>query len=660
MKKILIGIGVFLLAIVIIAVIAINVLVNETVIKNKLVEQVKQRTEQNFAIEGELKLTFYPKIGFSIEQIKLFNKPDYADAKQVEITKINLAVDVMSLLSKTIVIDQVEVDGVTVNLETLADGRNNMQELLAKVSPAVSDSAIINEDIKTVEVTKEGEAVSSEYEFVIGGIKLLNTQVSFNNRQDGKYHKLSDTSLTIGQFKFDQNVPIALTAHYRSNEMNAQLDSQLKLLVDKAISEITVTDFKNNIKLVGALLPRPEMTVKLNTDARFNVSNKTLDLTKLLLAVDELAVQGKLSADVLAKPSLNYDLAINTVVVDDWLPKSTQAETASSADNNATKYGASSNSANQTVNETANQPVPVPEVEPDLSALSSVDEKGKLVIKQVRYGEYVLDNVKLVSQLSKGVLNISEFSAALYEGKIKTAVILDSNAKPARFEVKGNIDGVQSEQLVTIATGKKWVTGKLDAVIAIKGQGLTQTRLKSASTGIINTSFADGAILGVNVAQEVRDIIAKFTGEKGKANTSKNTDFSSLIANFNLGKGKLTSTKIAMHSPAINVDGKGYVNLLSEYIDFNFGAKITEDIGGRNSSTMKTVRNLRFPVDIKGPMIAPKIKFDTSSLTKQLLASKEDKLKKSASKRLDKLLGDDPEKQKLKKEIFKGLDKLFN
>lgn len=652
MKKILIGIGIFLIATVLIAVVAVNVFVNEAVIKDKIIEQVKQRTAQDFVIDGDLKLTFYPKIGFSIEQIQLFNPADYADAKQVAIDKVNIAVDVMSLLTKTIVIDQVQVNGVAVNIETLADGRNNMQELLEKVSPPAQapEEAITNADIKAIEVTKEGEVAPSEYEFVVGGIEMLNTQVSFNNRQDGSYHKLSETSLTIGQFKFDQNVPITLTAHYRSNDLDAQLDSKFGLLVNKAISEITVSDFNNNIKLAGSLLPRPEMTIKLNTDAHYDVSYKTLKLNKLLLAVDELEVKGQVALDVFAKPSINYDLAVNTVVVDDWLPKPAVAEEKPTAD---TK----NNAAKQPVSATPSKPTP--EVEPDLSVLSSFDEKGKLVIKQVRYGEYVLDNVKLISQLSKGILNVSEFSAALYEGKIKTAMQLDSNPKLARYEIKGGIDAVQSEQLVTIASGKKWITGKVDVALAIKGQGLTPTRIKSASSGVINSSFADGAILGVNVAQEIRDIIAKLTGDKSKTSTSKNTDFSSLIANFNLGKGKLTSTKIAMHSPAIDLDGKGHVNLLSEYIDFNVGAKVTEDIGGRNSSTMKTVRKLRFPVDIKGPIVAPKIKFDSSDVAKQLLASKEDKLKKSASKRLDKLLGDDPDKQKLKNELFKGLDKLF-
>ena len=250
MKKLLIGIGIFLLATVIIAVVAVNVFVNEAVIKDKIIEQVKQRTAQDFVIEGDLKLTFYPKIGFSIEQIQLFNQTDYADAKQVAIDRVNIAVDVMSLLTKTIVIDQVQVNGVAVNIETLADGRNNMQELLEKVSPPAkaSQEAITNADIKAIEVTKEGEVAANEYEFIVGGIEMLNTQVSFNNRQDGSYHKLSETSLTIGQFKFDQNVPIALTAHYRSNDIDAQLDSKFGLLVNKAISEITVSDFNNDMQ----------------------------------------------------------------------------------------------------------------------------------------------------------------------------------------------------------------------------------------------------------------------------------------------------------------------------------------------------------------------------------------------------------------------------
>jgi AsmA protein len=656
MKKFFLGIGIFLVIIITVVFVAIKFYVNEDLIKENLVQQAKQLTQQNVAIEGDLNLTFYPRIGFELGGVTLFNQADYADAKQVEIKHIHVAVELMSLLSKTIVVNNVYVEGISVNVETLRDGRNNMASLIATLAP--KDKPISNEDIQAIELTPEGDIAKSDYQFIVEGVSITDANFSFNNRKDGTYHQLSDTSLIIGKFEFTKPVDIDLVANYRSNKITAVLKSSMQLTVDDQLSDIRLTQLSNTLTLAGDLLPRPEMTITLAGDLVYASADKTAQVTDMMLTVDELELSGNLSADLATKPRLSYDLAMGKVVLDDWLPKATEATksdtTNSDATNSDTNRPAVKNGAKQ-----------APEQEPDLSVLSTFEQKGSLTIAQIKQGEYVLDNVKIQSQLEKGVLQLTDLSVDLYEGKLTAKGELDSNTKPAVFNINSRLEKVQSEQLVTIAAGKKLLTGVVDVDVQLSGQGLTVTRLKSATTGNINTVFSDGAILGMNVAQKAREAIAKVTGKhSGEEDLSKNTDFSSMIANFKLGSGKLTSTEIKLHSPAIKMDGAGEANLMHEQLDFNFGAYITEDIGGQSSSTMKTIRKLRFPVDVKGPWVKPEITFDTASLTKQILKSKEDKLKKSLDKKLDKkldkYLGSDPEKQKIKDELFKGLDKWFN
>ncbi|MFT5716458.1 MAG: AsmA protein [Oleiphilaceae bacterium] len=651
MKKFFLGIGIFLVIIITVGFVAIKLYVNEDLIKENLVQQAKQLTQQNVAIEGDLNLTFYPQIGFELGGVTLFNQADYADAKQVEIKKIHAAVELMSLFSKTIVVNNVHVEGISVNVETLRDGRNNMESLIATLAP--KDKPLSNEDIQAIELTPEGDIAKSDYQFVVGGVSITDANFSFNNRKDGTYHQLSDTSLTIGKFEFTKPVDISLVANYRSNEIMAVLKSDMQLTVDAEFSDIRLTQLNNTLTLAGDSLPRPEMTITLAGDLVYSSADKTAQVTDMMLTVDELELSGNLSADLFTKPRLSYELAMGNVVLDDWLPKATEATKSDTTNSDASKPAAKKG---------AKQ---APEQEPDLSVLSAFEQKGSLTIAQIKQGEYVLDNFKLQSQLEKGVLQLTNLTADLYEGKLTAKGELNSVAKPAVFSINSRLDKVQSEQLVTIAAGKKLLTGLVDVDVQLSGQGLTVTRLKSATAGNINTVFSDGAILGVNVAQKAREAIAKVTGKQsGKEDLSKQTDFSSMIASFKLGSGKLTSTEISLHSPAIKMDGTGQANLILEQLDFNFGAYITEDIGGQSSSTMKTIRKLRFPVDVKGPWAKPEITFDTASLAKQILKSKEDKLKKSLDKKLDKkldkYLGSDPEKQKIKDELFKGLDKWFN
>lgn len=638
MKKVLIGFAGLIAIIIVVGIAAVNFLVNEELIKDNLVKQAKQFTKQDVTIEGDLNLTFYPQIGFELGKVTLFNKHEYADSKQVEINSVHAAVELMSLFTKTIVVTDVDVDGFTVNIETLEDGRNNMDELLATLAPPAKP--LSNEDIQDIKVTPEGEIAKSDYKFVIKGVNISNAQLSLNDRQDGTYHKLSDSSLTVGEFAFAKPVDITLAAHYRTNELTAKLNTSLTLTIDEEFKEIKLAKLDNKLALTGKLLPRPEMNISLQADVTYDNAYKTVKLAGLQLDVDELSITGDLSADVFAKPSIEYNLAMNTLVVDDWLPK-TDPVKAESVKTGTPKAASNKQSAKKA------------EVEPDLSVLSSVDQKGTITITKIKQGDYVLDNIKLQSELKDGVLQLTKLSSDLYEGKLMVKALLNSNKKPATFNMNTTLDKVQSEQLVTIAAGKKVLTGVVDVDVSVSGRGLTMTKLKSATQGTINTSFSDGAVFGMNVAQEVRKAIAMFSKDKTETTDApEQTDFSAMVANFKLGAGKLTSTKIDLASPAIKVDGNGYADLMREKLDFTFNAAVAENIGGQSSSTMKQVRDLRLPIDVKGGFAAPSIKVDFNSISKQLVEKEKDKL-------LDKYLGSDEKKDELKNKVFKEFKRLF-
>jgi len=246
MKKFFLGIGILLVILVTVGFVAIKFYINEDLIKENLVQQAKQLTQQDVAIEGYLNLTFYPQIGFELGGVTLFNQADYADAKQVDIKHIHAAVELMSLFTKTIVVKNVQVEGISVNVETLRDGRNNMEALIATLAP--KDKPLSNDDIQAIELTPEGDIAKSEYQFVVEGVSINNANFSFNNRQDGTYHQLSDTSLNIGKFEFSKPVDISLVANYRSNALTAVLKSSMQLTVDDhCMSKIILGTKRNNM-----------------------------------------------------------------------------------------------------------------------------------------------------------------------------------------------------------------------------------------------------------------------------------------------------------------------------------------------------------------------------------------------------------------------------
>lgn len=479
MKKLFIGLGIFIVAVAIILVIAVKVFVDEKVIKENIVTQVNNTTQHTMAIDGELTLNFYPKIGFSISDVSFYNKPEFSDEKMFALKYVSVAIDVMSLFSDTIVVDQVSVDGLLANVETLKDERNNIQALLDNVSPA--KESISTEDVGAIKVNKAGEVEENKYQIIIGDILIHDANVTLKNQIDNSFHQLSNVNLNVSEFSFDSPVSVALDAKYISNELAVKLDLTTMLLVDKAIKHIALTRFNNQIELKGAGLPKPKINVSIASDIRFDAEYKLVNIDNLKLAVDEITVEGNLSADVFAKPQLKYELSVNAVNVNDWLPKA-----GSDADDHTAKSNSETKSASAKVES---------EVEPDLSALSAFNQKGTLTIEKVLFDAYEVDNILINSELSQGIFNLYKLKADLYEGDITIKARLNSTETPAMFSVNSRVNQVQSEQLVTIASGKKLITGFVDSAIQIKGQGLTQTKLKSKTTGTIHTSFSNGDVL---------------------------------------------------------------------------------------------------------------------------------------------------------------------
>ena len=93
----------------------------------RLVQEKKQRT---LTIPGDIKLTFFPKIGADLGKISISEHKSTATFASMESAKISVAV--MPLLRKEIVVDQIKVDGLTANLKRYKDGKTNVDDLLSK------------------------------------------------------------------------------------------------------------------------------------------------------------------------------------------------------------------------------------------------------------------------------------------------------------------------------------------------------------------------------------------------------------------------------------------------------------------------------------------------------------------------------------------------
>ncbi|HAJ71903.1 MAG TPA: membrane assembly protein AsmA, partial [Methylophilaceae bacterium] len=82
--------------------------------KQKIIDLVKEKKERTLHIDGDIKLSFWPKIGADLGKISLSEHK--TDQTFASVNSVKVALAVLPLLRKELVIDTVYVDGASAHI----------------------------------------------------------------------------------------------------------------------------------------------------------------------------------------------------------------------------------------------------------------------------------------------------------------------------------------------------------------------------------------------------------------------------------------------------------------------------------------------------------------------------------------------------------------
>ncbi|WP_040041830.1 AsmA family protein [Noviherbaspirillum autotrophicum] len=165
----------------------------------RLVQEKKQRT---LSIPGEIKLSFFPRLGADLGKLSISEHNSQAEFASVDSAKVSLAL--IPLLHKQLVVDRVKIDGLRATIRRHADGSANYDDLLSK-----------NED--------SGQQVA----FDIDGVDIRHAQILYEDQKAGRRMELSDLNLETGKIASGVPSKLKLTSGIKSSK--PALDARLAL-----------------------------------------------------------------------------------------------------------------------------------------------------------------------------------------------------------------------------------------------------------------------------------------------------------------------------------------------------------------------------------------------------------------------------------------------
>lgn len=667
--------------------------------KPELIKLVQDKTRRTLSIPGDIRLTFFPRVGADLGEIVLSERQSTQTFASVRHASVSVAV--IPLFSGNVVVDRVLLDGLSVRLHRDARGHTNLDDLLNAGKRAAGAPGKADRGPATVAATP--------MRLDIGGIAITDAALDYTDAATGRRLKVTKAKLTTGPIANGQASRLEIEADLNGAEpaldLHLGIDSAftphldgLRLVLDgwsarlrghaAGLANLEVAVSSPNIEVSPSSIKSASMTiaaafeqtgrpvsVKLTTGLLADLGVQHFKLDKIAIDATapnpaggsasvrlqgqaalqlpqesaQLSLAGQLDTTTIdlkaglrnfARPGIDFDVVLGDLDADRYLP----APDAASPSAPGAKGPASEDPA------------------VDLSGLKALDASGTLKIKALKVAKIKASSLSTQLRLTGGKADLTPLSAHLYGGKVEGSLAAQAG-QPQRLSARLTLTGVNLGPLLQDAIDKRPVDGQGNVTLDVSTSGATVSQLKKALNGTASVKLKDGAINGINIAGALRDAKSRLGAgpPQEQAAPQDKTDFTEFGANFQIRNGVARNDDLAAKTPLLRLGGAGDIDIGESRLDYTLKATVVPTLQGQGGPELEQLKGLTIPVRLSGPFSSPSWKIDVGSAAsdraKALVQQRQDQLREETQKKLD------AEKarlqERLKKQAEEGLRNLL-
>ncbi|SCZ64859.1 AsmA family protein [Thiohalomonas denitrificans] len=386
--------------------------------------------------------------------------------------------------------------------------------------------------------------------------------------------------------------------------LSAKLQATASNLLDEpgASGQLEIEPFVPSevVEGLGIELPQPSdpsVLSKATLTTRFEAGAERISLADLKAQLDDTNLTGSASFGQPAAPVIRFDLLVDAIDVDRYLPPPEEEESRQPA----TPGGAAAAGAAQLPVET----------------LRSMDIDGTVRVGQLQAANLRSDDIRVTMRAEKGLFRAHPASARLYGGTYQGNVVFDVREEVPRLGMDERLDGVQAGPLLEDMMGEAHVTGTASVSAKLSARGLEQESVRRTLNGNAAFEFRDGTVKGINIAHLIRTALAKYQGRPAPEEEAQETDFALLQGTFNIKDGLVSNQDLNAKSPLLRIDGQGTANLVSEELDYRVRTAIVGSLEGQKGKELEELKGVTIPLRITGTFQDPKFRVDVESVLKE-------------------------------------------
>lgn len=374
----------------------------------------------------------------------------------------------------------------------------------------------------------------------------------------------------------------------------------------------------------------PGVLSKLNFAFDVNATRDSARLDKFKLVLDDSVMDGSASIKNFSAPAIRFDMALNAIDLDRYLPPVPEPVAKPSEDSAKPKTPAT------------DDPIALP-----MQALRTLDLRGGLSVGRLVIRKLQMSDIKLTVSADKGVVKLAPVSLSMYEGKMLSNLSLDARQATPRYGIDFNLDGVAVGTPLQILAGDQYLSGKSQMQANLSTQGDRVSALKQGLAGNLKFTFTDGSFTHSKIGDSLVQAYTAIYSLQGKtADREKILHFNQMQGTAQVSKGIVSNQDLNGDMPFFLLKGEGQIDLTRDWID-NYTLSLAK-LGDPNQPRDPAKPRQYLPILIKGPFEDPKVKLDTKAYLKSAakkefqddVQKEKDKLEEKVKDKLgDKLKG---------------------
>jgi AsmA protein len=346
------------------------------------------------------------------------------------------------------------------------------------------------------------------------------------------------------------------------------------------------------------------------------ITKTSADLSDIKLQLDETTASGSLGLADFAAKALRFDLNIDRINADRYLPPVEKPANAP---------------------QDAEPPTAIP-----VEALRKVNARGDLRIGEAIFAGIKFTKLRLGVNGRDGKVRFHPAEAAMYGGNYRGDVALDATGEVARVSLDEHVSNIDFAPLFKDFFETERVSGKGSANIKLTGAGRTTDDVMQALDGTLDFKVLDGALEGADLWYEIRRARAVLKQQAAPARTGpERTPFSSLQGTGTMNDGVLINDDLKVAMQYLTVTGQGTVDIPKSVLDYKLVATVLKiPREGAEPAQEQDLVDAQIPVKVTGALTDPTIRPDIEGYLKGKVKQEFDKEKDKIEEKVKDKLGD--------------------